>query len=137
LPSKIQPSISERRANYQHGAANADEARSDVTDNGVAADNILIWAKRFNLAKISPDLGPSTTSAAEPGPQTTSLWSTLAWIWDSIVMGYALYAASMYPGAFLPEQHGGTEHPTDAPDRGSPEVWRARSATRETEMPRG
>lgn len=114
MPSRIQPSI------HQRGAANAAKARGAVTDNGAAAENIVIWAKRSNLAKISPDLAPSITPAAEPRPQDRSLRSTLwSWIWDSIVMGYALYAASMYPGAFLPEEHGGAEHPVDAPNRDS------------------
>jgi hypothetical protein len=130
LSSKIQPS------NNQRGAANAVEARGDVTDNGAAADNIVIWAKRPNLAKIASGLAPSITPAVEPRPQDASSWSTpWSWIWDSIVMGYALYAASMYPGAFLLEQHDGIEHPVDAPNRGSPDVCRARPAACETKMP--
>jgi hypothetical protein len=120
MSSKGQPSINQQASNDPHRAANANDARPDVTDNRASADNMLIWAQRSHLTKTSPDLVPSIRPSAEPGD--TSLWSSLlSSIRESIVERVALYGASTHPAGFLADRYFGTEGPIKTANEGSSE----------------
>lgn len=121
MTSKSLLSIDPQKSNRHHRAS---------------ADNILIWAPRADPAKVSPGLAASVPSTAELGSQTTGLWSTLwSTVGQSIVEGFALYAAAMYPGALLEDEYRGTEPPINAPNGGAFKAGSARSNASEPARP--
>jgi hypothetical protein len=107
MSSKRQPSINQPASNGLNRAANAIDARPEVTGNRTSAGNILVRIQRSRPTKISPDLVPLITPTAEPG--YGSLWSSL-WssIRESIVERVALCGASTHPAGFLADRYLGT-----------------------------
>jgi hypothetical protein len=119
MPSNRQPSTKKLGRNDQHHPSTVGEARLGVSESPASSNNVLIWAQYSKLAKVKPNLAPSITPAdLEFGRPSATLWT---WICESMMLGFALYGASIHPTTFLPVHYYGTEQPINPPSEVSSE----------------
>ena len=102
MSSKRKPSTKKPGRNDPCDTSSIGEARPGVSDSPASPNNILISAPYANLANVAPDLTPSITPTdLQFGPPYATPWT---WIWETMIEGFTLYSAAIYPTMFLPAQ---------------------------------